>query len=226
MIEDDSLTDFAGSARLFPLPNLVLFPNVVQPLHIFEPRYRQMTEDALVGDRLIAMVLLQPGWENLYNGRPAIHEVACVGRIIADQLMPDGRYNLLVRGLRRAQLKRELNSEKLYRIAHAELLDEILPANAGAVAQLRERLEEFVLPRFRAKNDAVEQLSSLFHGPLALGALCDVLSFALPFTPADKQDLLEEIDVEQRVERMIGLIEAQTAAGSSGRKYPPDFSQN
>ena len=56
------LSDFAGTARLFPLPNLVLFPHVMQPLHIFEPRYRQMTADALAGDRLIAVVLLKPGW--------------------------------------------------------------------------------------------------------------------------------------------------------------------
>ena len=69
------LTHFAGTARLFPLPNLVLFPHVMQPLHVFEPRYRQMTADALTGDRLIGLVLLKPGWEADYEGKPAVPDV-------------------------------------------------------------------------------------------------------------------------------------------------------
>ncbi len=55
-----SFEDFAGKVRVFPLPNLVLFPHVMQPLHIFEPRYRELLEDALAGDRLITMALLDP----------------------------------------------------------------------------------------------------------------------------------------------------------------------
>ena len=57
-----TLENFTGTVRLFPLPNLVLFPNVAQPLHVFEPRYRQLMADSLAADRLIAMALLQPGW--------------------------------------------------------------------------------------------------------------------------------------------------------------------
>src|SRR5438874_6479728 len=91
------LANYSGTARLFPLPNLVLFPHVVQPLHVFEPRYRQMTADALADDRLITMVLLKPGWEDAGNKPAALHPVACLGRVVADQLLPDGRYNLLLR---------------------------------------------------------------------------------------------------------------------------------
>ena len=61
---DAELKDFSGLAPIFPLPNVVLFPNALLPLHIFEPRYRQMTADALEGERLIAMALLRPGWES------------------------------------------------------------------------------------------------------------------------------------------------------------------
>src|ERR1700752_3118620 len=100
------LEHFSGTARLFPLPNLVLFPSLLQALHIFEPRYRQMTADALAGDRLIAMVLLRPGWEADYDGRPPVHEVACLGRIAAEQRLPDGRFNLQLRGLSRARIVR------------------------------------------------------------------------------------------------------------------------
>src|SRR5271166_6273395 len=101
------LGDFGGTARLFPLPNLVLFPQAVQPLHIFEPRYRQMTADALNADRLVALVLLAPGWEADYAGRPALHQVACLGRIVADHRLEDGRFNILLRGLSRIRLGEE-----------------------------------------------------------------------------------------------------------------------
>src|SRR3954470_16208806 len=100
---------------LFPLPNVVLFPNVFLPLHVFEPRYRQMTADALAGDRLIGMVLLRPGWEPQYEGNPPVHPVACLGRIVADQRLDDGRYNLLLKGVSRARIVEEIPTSKIYR---------------------------------------------------------------------------------------------------------------
>ena len=87
--------EFAGVARLFPLPNLVLFPHVVQPLRIFEPRYKQMTEHALTSDRLIAIVLIQPKPMVPYAGRPAIFEIGCLGRIIHEERQPNGEFHLL-----------------------------------------------------------------------------------------------------------------------------------
>ena len=74
-----SFEGFSGRVRLFPLPNLVLFPHVMQPLHIFEPRYRHLLEDALADDRLITMAALKPGWETDYEGRPPLYPVACLG---------------------------------------------------------------------------------------------------------------------------------------------------
>jgi Lon protease-like protein len=75
-LEFDAAT-FCGVARLFPLPNVVLYPHVMQPLHIFEERYREMLEDALAGDKLIAMAMLEPGWEADYDSRPPISPDAC-----------------------------------------------------------------------------------------------------------------------------------------------------
>ena len=76
---------------LFPLPNVVLFPNVFLPLHIFEPRYREMVADALADDRMIGMVLLRPGWEHDYEGRPPIYPVGTSGLITNVERLPDGR---------------------------------------------------------------------------------------------------------------------------------------
>src|SRR5215207_9928300 len=178
--DQQALANFTGRARLFPLPNLVLFPHVVQPLHVFEPRYRQMTADALAGDRLIALALLKPGWESEYEGRPAFYPVACLGRVVADQQLEDGRYNLLVRGLSRMRVLGEESDDKPYRTARGELLiDGPLPAVPQAKA-LRKELSGKVLPRFAAGAPR-DQLRELFQGELTLGALCDILGFALPF---------------------------------------------
>src|SRR5262245_22052835 len=126
MNDDLSLPqNFNGTARLFPLPNLVLFPGVVQGLHMFEPRYRQMTADALTEDRLIALVLLRPGWEANYASRPAVHPTACLGRIETDQRLEDGRYNLQLRGLSRVRIVQEIETGKLYRSARVEVLEDI-----------------------------------------------------------------------------------------------------
>jgi Lon protease-like protein len=70
---------------IFPLPNVVLFPSVFLPLHIFEPRYRAMVRDALGGDRIIGMALLRPGWDAHYEGSPAVYEVGCAGLITAER---------------------------------------------------------------------------------------------------------------------------------------------
>ena len=87
--------------RLFPLPNLVLYPHVMQPLHIFEDRYREMLEDALAGDQLIAMAVLEPGWEDDYESRPPVAQYACLGKVVAHHRLKDGRYNVLLMGVQR-----------------------------------------------------------------------------------------------------------------------------
>ncbi|MGH7405380.1 MAG: LON peptidase substrate-binding domain-containing protein, partial [Candidatus Methylomirabilales bacterium] len=78
---------------IFPLPNVVFFPHTLLPLHIFEPRYRQMLADCLTGERWLAVVLLRPGWEAEYYGRPAVYAVAGAGEIVASERLPDGRSN-------------------------------------------------------------------------------------------------------------------------------------
>src|ERR1044071_5796625 len=101
---------------LFPLPSVVLFPHVFLPLHIFEPRYREMVADAIAGDRVIGMVLLKPGWEREDEGRPPIYNVGCSGVITHFERLADGRYNIILRGLERFSVISE-NNNKAYRRA-------------------------------------------------------------------------------------------------------------
>jgi Lon protease-like protein len=223
----DDLSSFNGVARLFPLPDFVLFPHVVAPLHIFEPRYREMTKDALDSDRLIALVLLKPGWEEDYEATPPVHDVACLGQIINDQKLADGKYNLLVRGLCRLRLEKEVPSQKLYRLAQGWPL----PDGADAPSELRERLANAALPLLPSVDSVLEQMKELFSSPLPLGGLCDVLSFAMPLSTEAKQELLAEIDIEQRASRLIeelksGRVPEMLHKPRAMRRFPPDFSEN
>jgi Lon protease-like protein len=225
-----ALGDFDGRTRLFPLPNLVLFPYVIQPLHIFEPRYRQMTADALAGDRLLSIVLLRPGWEDAYEGRPAVHPVGCLGKIVADQRLDDGHYNLLLRGLRRVRFLGDLPTDRLYRTGRVELLSDAGVLGPDEAAALRVRLAE-QLPRWvPAEGAALEQFRKLLDSDLSAAALCDVFSFALPLDVSFKQQLLEELDVAERARRLVEMLRAHAPAAPPSlghdRKFPPDFSAN
>src|SRR5262252_9803724 len=108
---------------IFPLPNVVLFPNVFLPLHIFEPRYREMVADAAASDRMIGMVLLRPGWERDYEGRPPIYPIGCSGVMSHVETLSDGRYNLVLRGLERFRILEE-DHNRSYRRAAIEPLHE------------------------------------------------------------------------------------------------------
>src|SRR5919201_3320379 len=126
---------------IFPLPNVVLFPNVFLPLHIFEPRYRAMLADALEGDRIIGMTLLRPGYEANYEGRPVIYDIGCAGVITHSQPLADGRYDIVLRGIEKFSVRSE-DQSKPYRIGHVEPISEAIPPDeAQPLRHQRQRLE-------------------------------------------------------------------------------------
>lgn len=227
----DDLGDFSGVVRLFPLPNLVLFPQVVQPLHIFEQRYREMTADALADDKLIAMVLLMPGWQKDYEGRPPIHSVACVGKIVADQQLEDGRYNLLLRGLTRVIVLEEQQPDRLYRLARVQVLADREPPPLELERELRAAVGE-AAQVWLPKGPANEQLQKLVQSDLPLSQFCDLLAFALPLSVEAKQGLLQEQSITQRAGMLHGLLKgtdpppAIVPTPPQAKKYPPEFSSN
>ncbi len=221
----EALANFPGAVRLFPLPNLVLFPHVVQGLHIFEMRYRELMVDTLESDMLFAMVLLKENWEPNYDGKPVIESVACLGRVTAFQKLPDGRYDLRLRGMTRVRLFEELESEKLYRTARAELLPDELPSELSQLTQMRHHLSGLLLERFPAGGHSHEQILGLLQSDLPLGQVCDVLSYALPFDLAFKQRMLNESIVMLRAQRLCDELRVILPV-STGQKFPPEFSSN
>jgi uncharacterized protein len=228
-MNDDShaLANFSGLVRLFPLPNVVLFPHVVQPLHVFEPRYRQLTADVLADDQLLALVLLRPGWEDDYEGRPPLYPVACLGRIIAHKRLADGRYIVLLRGLSRIRLGDEIDGEKLYRTVRAELMSDVPSLSLDEARQIRGRLSELVMARFSGPDDEKKHLQEMLEGEVAIGPLCDHLCYRFPLPLESKQQFLEEIDVGIRARRLLEMLEGLTETLTADpRKFPPDFSVN
>jgi Lon protease-like protein len=221
---------FSGVARLFPLPNLVLYPHVMQPLHIFEERYREMLEDALASDRLIAMALLEPGWEADYDSRPPIAPFACLGKVVAHHRLPNGRYNLLLMGVGRVRIVRELEPIRSFRQAQVELLQERFAD--GSTHHLDELQRELMTAFERylpCSCQAPEQLRELLARHLPLGMLTDLAAYALPLDIAVKQQLLAECRVDVRAQSLLAHLESELADQAvtvAAEMFPPPFSVN
>ncbi len=224
--------DFSGKVRLFPLPNLVLFPHVVQPLHIFEPRYCEMLADSMANDRLIAMALLEPGWELQYQNKPPIASVVCVGKVITHTPTADHRHNILLAGLRRARIVREIEcGERSYRQAEVELLMDLYPPDCTLTRTKAqdELLEMFskLVPEGLGVQDSFQQL---LGAQLPLGILTDVITFTLGLPLPIKQQLLAEANVDVRC-RILSrclkeLLKDRQLTDHPANGFPPKFSSN
>lgn len=221
---------FSGTARLFPLPNLVLFPHVLQPLHIFEPRYREMLEEAMAGDRLIAMALLMPGWETDYEGRPPLSPMACLGRVTSCQRVADGRYNILLAGLKRAVIRKELTPAKSFREARVRLQEDDYPmAGSSARPALQRQLLDTFARNLPRSAELREQFEHLIGTQISLGTLTDILAYSLGLSIGAKQRLLAELDVDRRALMLIEHLEHSSqhaAAAGQATAFPPGFSAN
>jgi Lon protease-like protein len=218
---------FSGTARVFPLPNLVMFPHVMQALHIFEPRYRALFEEAIDDDRLIALSVLAAGWQQDYEGRPPLRSTACLCRIATHQKTDEGTYNVLVLGVRRLRLVRELPPKKLFRMVEAELLDDQLPADAtpAAAAALQQQLLAAFKQAMPKIPNAYEQLDELLGSQITLGMLADIVSYTIDLGLEVKMRLLQECDVFQRARLLLEAIEGRPRRAGD-RPFPPDFSVN
>jgi Lon protease-like protein len=216
---------FSGVVRLFPLPNLVLFPHVLQPLHIFEPRYCDMLEDALASDRLIAMAVLVPGWEKDYEGRPPVRPVACLGQIATHVRLADGRHNLLLAGVARVRLGLELAPTASFRRAPAEIRVDHYPAKLAAEQR---RLTRQLFGAFRgalpATPEAQAPLAQLLNKDIDLGTLTDIVAYTLDLDVSCKADLLAESDIHTRATRLLAYLAERPADDQA--KFPPEFSAN
>ena len=194
-----------ASIPLFPLPDVTLFPNSTQPFHVFEPRYRAMVADALAGDSIIGMVLLRPGFEAEYEGRPPVYSIGCAGIIVASEELPDGRFNIVLGGLVKFRILGE-DQSRPYRLAEVEALPETLTeSDQPLLAQQRRQLEE-------ALRSAMPG-ARLPPATLSDAEVVDALSLALPLDPARRQELLELDGPLERASRLVALLRGGRSVG-------------
>jgi uncharacterized protein len=186
---------------IFPLPDLTFFPHTVLPLHVFEPRYRSMVSDCLARNRKLAVVGLKPGYEDNYEGKPAVHAVAGAGEIVRCERLATGRFNILIKGESRIRIGRELPSDTLYRLVEATVLPDVGDGGARADALTAE-----IKARGRRVLNAVGRSSPRLEAALSSSPspaiLADQIASALIPSPQLRQRLLEETDVERR----LGLL--------------------
>jgi hypothetical protein len=221
---------FSGELPLFPLPGVILYPCSLLPLHIFEPRYRAMVADALAGDGCIGMATLKPGWEADYNGNPPIHEVVCLGKILESKPLADGRYDIVLCGVKRARIEAVVKDAP-YRAARVELLDDRpVGGREREATRLRDRLLEIAdrIPPVLYRHQNVPRALRKLDAPL--GCSADLLADALLLPPARKLALLEELCPLARAQALVRAIEAELPAAvelpAFARAFPPEPSLN
>lgn len=196
---------------VFPLPDVVLFPRQVIPLHIFEPRYRQMVADAVCGDGLIAIALLKSGYEETYfTSLAAIHKVVGVGKIISAERLDDGRYHLLLRGAARAQIVRE-DHERAYRRAATRPCPRECGLDGEERIAYRERLWKAVTTGCICPGISSDALSRLFEAEIPVGGLVDLLAGGAPIDCEIRQSLLEELDEKKRADQLLESLSVLNA---------------
>jgi len=193
---------------VFPLPTTVFYPGTPLPLHIFEPRYRQMTADALEGKRQIGMVLLKPDYEEEYFNKPQIYSVGCVGNIEKEIKHPDGKYNFTLVGLRRFRIINEKEG-KAYRQAEIELLEE---KNEQDIIEDRpNKCREKLIENFREFLDFIPEGNPQKNEPdwnlgTKLSEFIDRFAYQLDLSLDQKQNFLEEQDVLKRAEFLHSFL--------------------
>ena len=231
--------DFDGRVRLFPLPELVVFPHAMQPLHIFEPRYCELLHDALNSDRLIAMATLTGGISVMAEDAPPIASSVCLGKIISHAEVEDDRHNILLVGIRRAKLVREIDAGRSFRIAEIDIAEDVYPpVGADSRVELKQRLLEAFGEIIPVSSNVQKNLHELMAGQMGLGPITDIVSYTLPFDAEDKLQLLSEPDVDARAETLIRLlksgkvelhsvsVEEQSIEQNGNDRFPPPFSAN
>jgi Lon protease-like protein len=196
---------------IFPLPNVVLFPQMPLPLHVFEPRYRKMVADVLASHQTIGMTLLQPGWESDYEGRPPVYPVGCAGTIERSEPLADGRFNILLRGRTRFRLTGERAGEP-YRLAEVESLADHL----GDPAEVESLRGAVVAALGRSADGTV---SLVLQAELPSDAFVNALAQSLDLAPVEKQSLLDCDTIAARYERLLEILDfllLERARGGGG----------
>lgn len=190
--------ELPSSIPIFPLDDIMLFPNASRPLHIYEARYRQMVADALAGDRIIGMVMLRPGYEDEYEGNPPIYDLGTAGIIARVDELTDGRYNIVLRGLTKFRVTSE-DQSRTYRVADVEAIPEPLADDERAPLRRHRTVLLELLVDDPGQTPTTDELPD--------EALVDGLAQFLGMSRFDRMDLLRESGSLARAEALIAMLD-------------------
>ncbi len=213
-------------ARLFPLGGLVFFPNGRLPLRIFEPRYKQMTEDALAGDREILMILPKSGPS---SDPVPIHSVGTLGKIHNERRLPNGEFLMELVGLKRVRILKEVDTIKLYRQARVETVDDVIEPSLSARRELqRAEILRHLTAILPDDNEAVDQFLRYLTRHCDAAAFSDIVSYSSPMALERKQAILAESSVDRRLEMLVETAHEALAGliPDTQTPFPPDFSSD
>ncbi len=205
---------------VFPLPNVVLFPRMPLPLHVFEPRYRAMVIDAARGARLIGLVLLRGDWQERYQERAPIFATGTVGEMVRLEELPDGRFNIVLRGLREFTIERELDCSTAYRQVAVRWHE----APAGRLDRgARETITDLVR-RYLERLGKEPGDQPLLETAVDEETFVNFFAQHLDVPPLEKQALLEAATLTERARRLRDVLEFRLEElahpiGSSGRAH-------
>jgi len=205
-------------APLFPLPNVVLFPKTPVPLYIFEEKYRTMVKEAIAGSRQLVIALLRPGPELNYSGMPAVHEVACLGKIETYEELEDGKYNIVVVGIHRVRFVREVQHSP-YRLVEVEKLDDVAYDEHSAEIIKRHNHLGGLFARFTELATGVRQQALELMPQLDFEALVNMVAMTLNLPIEQKQTLLEINDASERCDLLIPVLQQQLETLVLVRKF-------
>jgi len=193
------------SLPLFPLPDLVFFPDSWLPLHVFEPRYQALIRHCLDRDGVLAVPRLKEGWRSNYEGRPAIHEISGFGRIVQKTELPDGRWFITLQGLGRVRIEEELPPDHAFRLAKAEVVPE--PGVDESDAQRMVQNIRLMVGQLLSKGfGASSGLPMMLEEARTAVAFVHRVAHACVRDPDERQVYLELNTLEQRVEMVSGVL--------------------
>ena len=195
--------DLPKEIPIFPLSNFIIFPEINVPLNIFEPRYVQMIDDTMKSNRLIGMI--QPKKTGMLN-KPDLYDVGCVGKITNFNETSDGKYFIIINGISRFKITKEISTEKLYRICkinYENFADDLTKKKEGInfsdleliFKDLKNLFEKkgFVINWSDLKNENIDRA-------------INTLSMASPFSIEEKQILLETFDTNSRKSKLEEIL--------------------
>jgi len=204
--------DISGRAiviPVFPLPNVVLFPKMQLPLHIFEQRYREMVRDALEKERLIGMALLRGDWEKDYYANPDIYSVGCLGSVAGVTPLPDGRFNILLHGVREYEIQEHILEQTPYRRARVVLREEMAALDPGFFESLKKEVAG--LARETVGERAPDLINALGDASLDGETWLNLFCASLDISTLERQSLLEAKSLADRATRLLQVLRFQAA---------------